>query len=227
MKKLMFFRPLYSLGGTEIAMLNLVKKLKGYDIYIGYSDLTSDKHLLDRFAEYATIINLNEVKDFEVDAPSFDNTFGDAEESLDGVSGSIKKIKKQLMGFDELNIINNPDADSGSGSGGVSGGGAGLDLKPLEYDFLKGLKTEKLDEIKTKLETVAKVVSAIGIAFGTWKIAQGIVSVFNTFSALGGVATTIGTAFKSSGIIAFFTLNFSKKESNFSKIYCNICAIVI
>ena len=68
MKKIMFFRPLYSLGGTEIAMLNLVKKLEGYEIYIGYSDLTSDKHLLDRFAEYATIVNLNEVKDFEVDA---------------------------------------------------------------------------------------------------------------------------------------------------------------
>ena len=68
MKKLMFFRPLYSLGGTEIAMLNLVKKLEGYEIYIGYSDETSDKHLLDRFAEYASIVNLNEVQDFEVDA---------------------------------------------------------------------------------------------------------------------------------------------------------------
>ena len=67
MKKIMFFRPLYSLGGTEIAMLNLVKKLKGYDLYIGYSDQTSDKHLLDRFAEYATIVDLNEVEDFEVD----------------------------------------------------------------------------------------------------------------------------------------------------------------
>jgi glycosyltransferase involved in cell wall biosynthesis len=67
MKKIMFFRPLYSLGGTEIAMLNLVKKLKGYDLYIGYSDQTSDKHLLDRFAEYATIVDLNEVQDFEVD----------------------------------------------------------------------------------------------------------------------------------------------------------------
>ena len=59
MKKIMFFRPLYSLGGTEIAMLNLIKKLEGYDLYIGYSDETSDKHLLDRFAEYAEIVNLN------------------------------------------------------------------------------------------------------------------------------------------------------------------------
>lgn len=67
MKKIMFFRPLYSLGGTEIAILNLVKQLKGFDIYIGYSDTTSDKHLLERFAEYATIINLNDVKNFEID----------------------------------------------------------------------------------------------------------------------------------------------------------------
>ena len=32
MKKVMIFRPLISLGGTEIAMLNLVKYLKGYEI---------------------------------------------------------------------------------------------------------------------------------------------------------------------------------------------------
>ena len=68
MKKIMFFRPLYSLGGTEIAMLNLVKKLEGYKLYIGYSDETSDKHLLDRFAEYAEIVNLNEIEEIEVDA---------------------------------------------------------------------------------------------------------------------------------------------------------------
>lgn len=67
MKKIMFFRPLYSLGGTEIAMLNLVTKLKGYKIYIGYSDETSDQHLLDRFTKYAEIVNLNEIESINVD----------------------------------------------------------------------------------------------------------------------------------------------------------------
>lgn len=67
MKKIMFFRPLYSLGGTEIAMLNLIKNLTGYELYIGYSDETSDMHLLERFSEYAKIVNLNEVSEFEVD----------------------------------------------------------------------------------------------------------------------------------------------------------------
>ena len=67
MKKIMFFRPLYSLGGTEIAMLNLVTKLKGYKIYIGYSDETSDQHLLDRFTKCAEVVNLNEIESINVD----------------------------------------------------------------------------------------------------------------------------------------------------------------
>lgn len=90
----------------------------------------------------------------------FAGGFEDAEDSLDGVSGKLKKIKKQLMGFDELNIINNPDTDSGSGSGGVSGG-TGLNLDLEDYDFLKGLKTDKLDEIKKKFKEIWKVVKPL------------------------------------------------------------------
>ena len=67
MKKVMFFRPLFYMGGTEIAILNLIKKLKGFEIYIGYSDETSDKEFLSRFSEYATVININEIDELKVD----------------------------------------------------------------------------------------------------------------------------------------------------------------
>ena len=108
------------------------------------------------------------------------DSFEDAEDSLDGVSGSLKEIKKQLMGFDELNIINNPETDnSSSGSGsGVSGGLSGME--PLEYDFLAGLDTGNLDEIKAKMESILKVVGLIatGIlawnAYKLWKDLDGI-----------------------------------------------------
>jgi phage-related protein len=110
----------------------------------------------------------------------FSDEFEDAEDSIGGVSDSIKKIKKQLMGFDELNIINNPDTDSGGGgAGGASGGGAGLDLKPIEYDFLKGLKTEKLDEIKEKLKEAFKYVGLIGSGIAAWKITNAILGLAN------------------------------------------------
>lgn len=48
----------------------------------------------------------------------------DIEDAADGASGSANKLKKALMGFDELNIID-PNSSSGSGSGG---GGGSFDL---------------------------------------------------------------------------------------------------
>jgi hypothetical protein len=119
----------------------------------------------------------------------FSDEFEEAEDNLGGVSDKIKKIKKQLMGFDELNIINAPDTDSGGGSGGASVGGAGLDLKPLEYDFLKGLKTEKLDEIKNKFKNILTVAGLIGSAIALWKVTKGFSSALDTIHSLLGTAT--------------------------------------
>ena len=62
-----------------------------------------------------------------VSAPDFDygNLLDDTEEledGLDGASEKAKKLKANLQGFDELNVINTKD-DSGSGSGGGLDGG--------------------------------------------------------------------------------------------------------
>ena len=62
MKKILLFRPLMALGGTEIAMLSLIKNLKNYEIYLAYVDDTSDQKLLDRFRKYATV---GKVADFD------------------------------------------------------------------------------------------------------------------------------------------------------------------
>lgn len=58
MKKIMFFRPMFYMGGTEIAILSLIKKLKNYEVYIGYTDNTSDKQLLKRYKQYAKVIKV-------------------------------------------------------------------------------------------------------------------------------------------------------------------------
>lgn len=149
---------------------------------------------------------------FEADISGIGGSFGfdDAEESLDGVSGKLKKIKKQLMGFDELNIINNPESDSG-GSGGASGGGAGLDLKPLEYDFLKGLEPSKIDEIKEKMKDILGIVVPIGTAIGAWKLSKSFldgIGLLNTLItakpsyavSLGLILTITGFSLEFSGI---------------------------
>ena len=147
---------------------------------------------------------------FEADISGVGGSFGfdDAEEELDGVSGKLKKIKKQLMGFDELNIINNPESDSG-GSGGASGGGAGLDLKPLEYDFLKGLEPSKIDEIKEKMKDILGIVVPIGTAIGAWKLSKNFldgIGLLNTLiTAKPAYAITLGLILTITG----FSLEFS------------------
>ena len=139
----------------------------------------------------------------------FSSDFEDAEESLDGVSGKIKKIKKQLMGFDELNIINNPDTDSGSGSSGASGGGAGLNLDPLQYNFLEGLETSKLDEIKSKLKAALTIAGTIGTVISAWKISKGFSNALNTLTSLmasnPGTLITLGATIAITGFALEFT----------------------
>lgn len=62
MKKIMFFRSLFYIGGTEKAILNLLKKLKGFEFYIGYTDDSSDKETLDEFSKYAKVVNIKKEK---------------------------------------------------------------------------------------------------------------------------------------------------------------------
>lgn len=70
MKKIMFFRPMLYMGGTEIAILNLLKKIsqtEGFEFYVGYSDETSDKRLLEKFSRYAKTVNVeNEKVDVDI-----------------------------------------------------------------------------------------------------------------------------------------------------------------
>ena len=60
MKKIMFYREQFYIGGTEIAILNLIKSLHQYDIYIGYTDTTSNENLLNKYKLYAKVVNISE-----------------------------------------------------------------------------------------------------------------------------------------------------------------------
>ena len=162
---------------------------------------------------------------------SLSGGFEDAEESAEGVEGSLKKIKKQLMGFDELNIISNPESDSNS-SNGSAGGGLG-DMELIEYDFLKGLNTSSLDEVKEKLKNILTIIGFVGTGIMGWKLGSFISSLLTanikattlkeTLSLLGkkltltaGVTLVVtGLVLETTGIISAFkeglnTVNFAE-----------------
>lgn len=75
---------------------------------------------------------------------------GDIADNMDSAAGSAKELKKYLAGFDELNVL--PDQNSGGSGSGAGGGGSGFDIEPIDYDFLSGAVTERIDAIKAKLQ---------------------------------------------------------------------------
>lgn len=61
-----------------------------------------------------------------------------AADGLDDANKAAKELEKTVMGFDELNILNDPS--KGSGSGGKEGSGGGIDLSPS--DMFKTIPVE-------------------------------------------------------------------------------------
>ena len=134
--------------------------------------------------------------DFEADTSNITTSWGAAEEGVEEYTESLQKAKKQMMGFDELNIIQNPDSGSGGSDAGVgsSGGLNGMQLK--EYDFLAGLKTKNLDEIKEKLKDIFKWAGIIGATLLGWKFATGFAAGMNSLTTLFGKGGKSGSGSK-------------------------------
>lgn len=91
----------------------------------------------------------------------------DAAVGFDDATSAAKELKKSVMGFDELNILNGNTA-SGSGSAGVSGG-SGFDFELPEYGFLNDV-SKQADEVTQKLKNALPWILAIGAGLAAWKL---------------------------------------------------------
>lgn len=113
--------------------------------------------------------------------------FQGGEASVEGVNNQIKELKRQTMGFDELNILQAEPASTGAGGGGGGGTGYSIPEPPNPADFgmggdLTGFDdfTSKIEDAKEKLLVAAGLIAAIGAGLffglsilegwdGTWK----------------------------------------------------------
>jgi phage-related protein len=99
--------------------------------------------------------------------------------ALDGAAESAKELKKQTMGFDELNVVSSQSTSSsggggsaGGGTGGGLGGIGGIDMSGVSAsldDTMSGFK-DKMEEAKEKIEAILVLVGLVGAGFLTWKI---------------------------------------------------------
>ncbi len=138
----------------------------------------------------------------DFNAGGFADDMESAEDSTEGVADTVKKIKKQLMGFDELNIISNPETDSGSGAGSAGGAGGALgDMGAIEeYDFLGNIDTSKADEIREKLEGILDNANLIAAAIGGWTLGKFISGLDLTSGGLADLKKKVTDGLTAAGI---------------------------
>lgn len=119
----------------------------------------------------------------------------DATDGLDDTTESLKKLKRQTMGFDELNILS-PDTDLEGFNMGIDE--LGLDLSQYTYDFLGEMGTRIADLTERvqgmvqpfidNLPEIWELTKSIGTAFLVWEIGK---SVFTGLDTVISKLTTI------------------------------------
>lgn len=116
--------------------------------------------------------------------------------SLKGAGGAAKDVKKQLMGIDEMNVMQDQ-----SGGGGGGGGSAANDADYVEEAISEKLKN-KVQWLKDHLGEILDIVGLIGAALLAWKLAPLLgVSFLKIFGILGAIVLAV--SFVKDGINAW------------------------
>lgn len=102
-------------------------------------------------------------------------------DAISGVGSAAEEAQKQLMGFDEINQLQETDTSTSGGGGGGSGT---TDIAP---DF------SWMDDVSERLEKIAKWVLLIAAGFALWKIGESIGGKLgDILSKLGLVLAAVG-----------------------------------
>ena len=136
-----------------------------------------------------------------------------------GIADNLKEARKQLAGFDEMNVLS--DNVASSGGGGAGAGGISADDFPNIFDSLKNVQIpawlEKLANIlkvlKDNWQLVAIAVGAFAAALGAIKLVEFIKSIVGTQSALQnlntlGIALIVAGLTMMIGAIAYAIINY-------------------
>ena len=107
--------------------------------------------------------------------------------AIGGAAAAAKELKKQTMGFDELNIVQSPTAIGGGGGGGGSVATPNVDIPKIEMpnfdDFNKGLEDSK-KKVQGLLVPLGLIAGAM-YALANWEpITNAIIKATNSVGKL-------------------------------------------
>lgn len=120
---------------------------------------------------------------------SLRSAFGGTNRSVDETIDKVQELKKQTMGFDELNVVSSPTtaATGSSVGGGIGSGNFSLPEAPNPADYGIGTDTsgmldgfmKDVEDAKQKLEGVLVLVGLLAAGFAAWKIGSFISDIQN------------------------------------------------
>lgn len=135
----------------------------------------------------------------KVEFPDFSNASADVggvSDALDDATDSTNKAKKALkdytMGFDELNIIDPTQGNSGSG-GGASGNILG-DVDLSGYDMFKQYNEEfakQIDAIKQKIKNLLPLIATVATALAAWKLTNLITDIVDAIVKMNALKSIV------------------------------------
>lgn len=149
--------------------------------------------LSDYFADLSTVdysSMLSDTDDAVDSVESVTDALSDATDTANGATAAIEEYKNTVMGFDELNKLNDvteraastPTASASTGATATpdTSGSGGLDLSDLGYNFFEGLVesnvAKALDAVRDKLKTLLPIIAGVGAGFLAWKIGSALLN---------------------------------------------------
>ena len=110
--------------------------------------------------------------------------------AIGGAAAAAKELKKQTMGFDELNIVQSPTATGGGGGGGGAAT-PNVDIPKIEMPSFDDFNAS-LEDSKKKIEGLLVLIGGIAAGIGLWKLFNFISDLITASKTANGLAMTMG-----------------------------------
>lgn len=111
--------------------------------------------------------------------------------AIGGAAAAAKELKKQTMGFDELNIVQSPTATSGGGGGGGSAATPNVDIPKIETPSFDDFNAS-LEDSKKKIEGLLVLIGGVATGIGLWKLTNFISDLITTAKTAEGLGMAMG-----------------------------------
>ncbi len=181
------------------AQLDMLAKSVGSLLYPAMKSilppLIAAVQLIREFVEW--VAKLMGVKVVFTDFTKSADSVGGIGDAMDDTADSTKKAAKALkdytMGFDELNIIDPTQGNSGSG-GGASAGNILGDVDLSGYDMFKQYNEEfakQIDAIKQKIKAMLPLIATVATALAAWKLTNLITDIVDAISKMNALKSIV------------------------------------